>query len=438
MNTGKSFITYTIITGFALFSAFFGAGNLIFPPAIGLLAGSEWRPALFGFFLSGVLLPVLAFTAAVRAREKEDGIASDMGKTFSLLFTSVIMLCTAMITVPRTAATAHELSVVAIVGPSPEILTSCVYFIAVAYFSINPSTVMEKLGKYLTPVLLIVMAVIIVKGVLRPLGVPANTGVSGAFVFHDGFINGYQTMDVFGGLVVAGAIIATISELQPDDRRAQAAVAYSCGALAGLGLLLVYGGLIYIGATGSGIFEAHMDNVDLLVVLVEGLYQDYGALALACVAFFACLTTAIGLGAGASYFFSRATQGKLSYRNCVIAVCVVSVLISAMGVDTIIHYTEPILIFIYPSAIVLVLLNVFRCRWMNRGTFIGATYCTLVVGFVDMLAVPGETEGIAAYMMSVIEVLPFSALGLAWVVPAVVGGILGTLRYGFGKEIENI
>ncbi|MCL2010691.1 MAG: branched-chain amino acid transport system II carrier protein [Synergistaceae bacterium] len=435
MNTGKSFITHTIIMGFALFSAFFGAGNLIFPPAIGLLAGREWGPALFGFLLSGVLLPVLSFTAAVRVGEKEDGITSDMGKTFSILFTSVIMLCTGLlISVPRTAATAHELGVITIAGPSPQILTSCVYFVIVAYFSINPSTVMEKLGKYLTPVLLIVLAVIIVKGVLRPLGVPTDTGVPGAFVFQSGFIDGYQTMDVFGGFVIAGAIMATISKLQPDDRRAQSAVAYGCAALAGLGLLLVYGGLLYIGATGSGMLDGDMGNVDILIALVDGLFQDYGSLALACVAIFACLTTAIGLAAGTSFFFSQVTQGKLPYKVCVIANCVISAWLSVMGVDAIIHYAEPILAFIYPAAIVLVLLNVFRCRWMNRGTFLGATYCTLVVGFADMIAIPGENEGIGAYMTSVIEVLPFSALGLAWAVPAIVCGILGTLYYGFGKE----
>ena len=437
MNAGKNFIMHTVITGFALFATFFGAGNLIFPPAAGLLAGREWGLALYGFALSGALLPVLAVAAGVRAGEKEGGVASDMGKTFSILFTSVITLCTSLlITVPRTAATAHELGIVTIAGSSPQILTSCVYFLIVGYFSINPSTAMEKLAKYLTPVFLAIMVIIIAKGIFHPLGVPADTGVFGAFAFNFGFIDGYQTLDVFAGLVVSGAIIAMISTLRPDDRRAQALIAYGGAALCGLGLLFAYGGLIYIGATGSGMFDIGMGNVALLVALINGLFKEYGSSALAGIVIFACITTAIGLTTGASLFFSRVTQGKLPYRACVVATCVVSASLSTLGVDTIIHYAEPILVFIYPVAIVLVLLNVFRCRWMNRGTFLGAAYCTLVVGFTDMIAVMVEKEGfrIGGRITYAIKALPLSALGLAWAVPAIICGILGTLCYRFKER----
>jgi LIVCS family branched-chain amino acid:cation transporter len=436
MNVSKN-ITNTIIIGFAFFTALFGAGNLIFPPAIGVQTGGEWLSALIGFVLSGVMFPVLVLVAVARAGGTEEGISSEMGETFSVLFISVVMLCTSLlIAVPRTAAVTHELGVVTIFGDVPQILTSCVYFAIVFYFSLNPSTVVEKLGKYFGPILLVIMTVIIVKGVFHPLGVPFDTGFSGASAFHLGFVDGYQTLDVFCALVVSGAMIAAIAALQPDNRRAQVMMASGSALVAALGLLFIYGGLIYIGATGSDLFGIEMGNSAILIGLINALFRGHGSLILACAAIFACITTAIGLAAGASYFFSRVTKGKLSYKASVIIICVVSLLFSTLGVDAIIRYAEPILVFIYPTTIALVLLNVFRCRIMNRGTFFGVTYGTLAVGFVEMFPAMGLRE--EGYVVSAIEALPLFEYGLVWIVPAIVCGVLGTIGKAMEVRLRNV
>jgi LIVCS family branched-chain amino acid:cation transporter len=371
--------------------------------------------------------------AIVRAGGTEEGIVSEMGKTFSILFTIVVMLCTSLlIAVPRTAAVTHVIGIETLFGPTPQILTSSVFFAIVFYLSLNPSTVVEKVGKYLTPVLLIIMAIIIVKSIIYPLGVPADIDILSAF--RSGFIDGYQTLDVFGGLVFSGTVYAAVVALNPGNRDIQAKMAYGCAIIAGLGLLFIYGGLIYLGATGSDMFENNMGNAALLVALLDTLFKGLGPLALAFAVIFACLTTAISLTAGASHFFSRVTKGKLQYKVNVVIICVVSLLISTLGIDTIIEYAVPILVFIYPTAIVMVLLNVFRFSLINKGTFIGAGYSTLVIGFIEMLSTMGIEKSIIPHITATVERLPFAVHGFAWAAPAVICGVFGTLYYGLGKK----
>lgn len=426
MNAGNNVIK-TIIISFALFASFFGAGNLTLPSAIGLMAGREWGWALLGFTMSVALLPFLSFVAVARAGGTEEGIASGMGRAFSIFFTSVMILCTSLlVTVPRTAAVVHELGAVTIFGPIPQVLTSCIFFAMVICLSLNPSTVVEKVGKYLVPVFVLIMAVVIVKGVFYPIDIPADTGVHRALVLRSAFLDGYQTLNVFGGLVFSGAVFAAIAEHQPYNRRAQAMMVCGVAVLTGLSLFIIYGGLIYLGATGSGLFNIRMGYAAVLAALIDSLLFDgLGLPALIIATIFICSATAVGLTAGVSYFFSRVTDDRLSYRNCVVVFCAISLLISTIEADATTRYAVLILTLIYPATIVLILLNVFRCCLMNRGTFLGAGGSALVVSFLTMLpaAVP------------VIGAIPLSVHGLAWIVPAVICGILGTI---FCKIYERI
>lgn len=423
MSNNNGNISRTIIIGLALFASFFGAGNLIFPPAIGIAAGSGWHLALTGFVISGVILPVLSFVAVARANGTEEGVTAEMGKTFSYIFISIIMLCISLVVaVPRTAATTHELGLVPLFGPLPRILTAAVYFAIVLYFSINRTTAIEKIGKYLTPILVMILAVIVVESFRRPIGIPGDTGLVNPF--RKGFLDGYQTLDVFGGLVFSGAIFATIKSYVPDDRKTQIRMALGCTLIAGLGLFFVYGGLLHLGSTGTGQFAADMERPALLVGLINKLLGHIGPQSLACATIFACLTTAIGLTTGASYFFDRVTKGRLPYKINAVFICVASLFLSLGGVDKIIGYTVPILTFIYPATIVLVLLTVFRCRFINRGTFRGAVYVTLLIGLLQVLPTVGVH---IPAVTNLLNDLPLASDGFAWVTPAVLFGVLGTL-----------
>ena len=417
MNAGKNVIN-TIIVSCALFAFFlglFGAGGLILSPAIGLETGREWASAFLGFVMSGALLPILAFLAVVRAGGAE-GIASEMGKIFSILFTSVVMLCTLLSAV-------YELGIVTAFEPIPQFLTSCAFFAVALYLSLNLSTAVETVGKYLAPILIIIMTVIIVKGVLNPLDIPVDTGIPRVYALRSGLIGGYRTMDVYGGLVFSGAIIAAVAARQLDTQRTRIVITYGCAAVAGLGLVFIYGGLIYLGATGSSLFGAPMGNTVLLTGLIDALFKGFGPYGLAFTMILACLSAAVGLTAGASHFFSNVTKGKLSYKACVAVICAASLLLSAMEIDAITHCAAQLLVFIYPAAVVLVLLNVFRCRIIiNRGTFIGAVYGALAVGFLEMLP-----ENFMPHVSSALRLLPFYVDGFAWAVPAIACGIFGTL-----------
>ncbi|MDR2176179.1 MAG: branched-chain amino acid transport system II carrier protein, partial [Synergistaceae bacterium] len=181
-----------LIFGLALFSSFFGAGNLIFPPAIGLAVGDAWLPALLGFLISGALLPVCAFMAVFKSGGTEESVAKEMGRTFAVTFGTMIMFSGIFIVIPRTAGTTYEIGTTTLLGDVAPMYSALVFFFIVLYFTINQSTVIEKLGKYLTPFLVAMMVIIVVKGVFSPIGTPVSTGMTGAF--RKGFIDGYQTL----------------------------------------------------------------------------------------------------------------------------------------------------------------------------------------------------------------------------------------------------
>jgi len=434
MSAGRNVIN-SIIIGFALLACFIGAGNLVFTPAIGLIAGREWQLALFGFALPGVLLPVMAFVAVVRAGGTE-GVASEMGKTFSILFTTVAVLCTSLLAAaPRAAATIHELGVTAIFGPVPQILTTLVFFAAVLCLSLNPSAVVKIIGKYLAPVLLTIMAAVIVKGAVCPIDIPADTGIPRLFALRSGFMDGYRTMDAFAGLIFSGAIFAAIAAFSANQPNSRAQIIMACGAtvVAGLGFLFICGGLIYLGAAGSGMFDVNIGDAAILAGLFGAIFKWFGPFALACAAILASLATVVGLTAGASSFFSRVTKEKLPYKTGVVIICAASLLASILGDDATMRYAVQILTLLYPAAIVLIGFNVIRCCIINRGTFLGGVYAALIVSFLE--AFPAV---VGPYITSTIRVLPFFIHGLAWITPAIICGILGTIFYYFFGKAKSL
>ncbi|MEG0371090.1 MAG: branched-chain amino acid transport system II carrier protein, partial [Clostridium sp.] len=198
-----------IIVGFALFAMFFGAGNLIFPPTLGLATGDAWLPGMIGFLVTGIGLPLLGILAASKAGGSLEDVGNKVNGTFSRIFAVAIMLSIGpLFAIPRTAATTFEIGVQPFFGQSSTLMVaivSIIFFAVTVYFSINPSTVVEKVGKILTPVLLISLLVIIVKGIFSPMGDPISTGIEGSF--GRGFTDGYNTMDALASMVFAGIVI---------------------------------------------------------------------------------------------------------------------------------------------------------------------------------------------------------------------------------------
>lgn len=412
----------TIIIGFALFASFFGAGNLIFPPSIGIAAGDQWPVAMIAFIIAGIILPICSFIVVSRGDGTEEGIAKELGGTVSKIIIALIMICGSLIiVVPRTAAVTYEIGVTTFVPSFPKILTSVIFFAIVFVFSINKSSVMDKVGKFLTPVLLVAMAVIVIKGIVSPIAEPVDLGASG--VFSSSFIGAYQTLDAIGAIAFSGAIMGTIIGKGYTDKKSQRKMALQCAVVAGIGLLFIYGGLCYVGATGSGKYPADMDTTQLLLCLIDDLMGHTGMQILAVAVGFACLTTAIGSTAGFGSFFDRLTNGKIPYKVGVAVICIAGVLISTLSVDQIVNMALPVLLTLYPVVIALILLGLFKQAVPNgrTGMYAGFVYATFIVSFLETVGSYLGLEGLSV----AIGKLPLAGYGFAWLIPAVVCGVIG-------------
>lgn len=414
-----------IIIGFALFATFFGAGNLIFPPSIGIAAGDQWFTALIAFILSGIVLPMCTFIAVSQADGTEESIAKELGPLFSKVFVAAIMICgTIIIVLPRTAAVTYEIGITPFLPNVPPVIISAIFFLIVIYFAINPTTVMDKIGTFLTPVLLVMMGIIVFKGIFAPIGAPAALGAT--HVFKSSFVNGYQTLDALGAMGFSGAIMAAIIGKGYTDIKAQKRIALGCAGVAALGLLIIYGGLLYIGATGTSMFPADIEKTALLKGLVQKLLGNVGTTILAFAVIFACLTTAIGASAGAACFFERISDKRIPYKTSIIVMAAIGVLISTLKVEQIVNMAVPILLIVYPVVIVLVLLGIIKEKLpkYRKGIYRGAVYATLAVSVTEVLPMMGIKIEVLTKLVSS---LPFANLGFSWLTPAVLCAILGWL-----------
>lgn len=239
-----------IVVGFALFAMFLGAGNLIFPPTLGAIAGDQWIGALVGFILTGVGLPVLGVVAASKAGGKSTDVAKHLGEKPAMFLTFMIVICIGpLLAIPRTAAVTYEIGIKPLFPNASPIISAIVFFLITLFFTINSTKVIDKVGAILTPLLLVVLAVIILVGIFSPIGIPINTGNEHNFL--RGFEEGYQTMDALASLVFATIIIQSIADKGYDDLKDRIRITITAGIIAAMGLFIVYGGFLYLGATAS-------------------------------------------------------------------------------------------------------------------------------------------------------------------------------------------
>ena len=421
----KKTFTDVIVVGFALFAMFFGAGNLIFPPSLGLIAGDKWSIALIGFLLTGVGMPLLGILAVSKSGGTMENFAGKVSPTFAKILGTVIMLAIGpLLAIPRTGATTFEMGILPIFPNASPILVSAIFFAITLFFVISPSKVIDSIGKVLTPVLLITIGFIIFKGVTTPVGELAVTNLENPF--SRGFTEGYQTMDALGSIVLTSIVIAGLIAKGYTEQKQQMKLTVLSGIIAATGLLLVYGGLAYLGATAVNIFPADMGKTDLIINITALLLGDFGKIALGLVVGLACLTTAIGLTATAGEFFNKLTNNRVSYRTIVILITVFSAIVSNAGVETIVSFAVPLLVTVYPVAIALIVLSIFDGFIKSRGVYIGAVFGALLVSLFDALAAIGVN---ISSVQGIIGMLPFSTQGFGWIAPAVVCALIGALLF---------
>jgi len=413
----------TIIIGAALFAMFFGAGNLIFPPAIGMMAGDQWGLSLLGFILTGIGLPVLGVIAVSKAGGTINDLAGRVSPVFSKILGSIIILAIGpLLAIPRTGATVYEIGIQPLFGSINPLIVSVIYFSITLFFVIKPSGIMDKIGKILTPILLIVTITIIVKGILVPIGAPIKTVIS--MPFSKGFTDGYQTMDALGSIVMAGIVLVSLLEKGYKDKKEQISMTVNAGLIAGTGLLVIYGGLLYLGATSSSVFAADIPKSELIVNITNSVLGSMGQIGMCVVVSAACLTTSIGLTAIVGNYFTNLSGGRLAYGPLVIGTVSFSAIMAVIGVEQIVKLAVPLLVLVYPVAIILILLGLCDSYIKNKNIYKGAVTGALIVSSFDALAAMNVQVG---FLQDYVATLPFSAMGFGWVIPTIALATIASL-----------
>lgn len=424
----KSTLKDSLIIGFAVFAMFFGAGNLIFPAGIGLASGTQWPVALLATTLAAVVMPILGLMAAAKTGNGYEGICEPVGKWFyNVTFIFCVVFIVALANLPRTAATTHEMSIAPFFPQIPIQATVIVYFVITLFLAFDKNNIVDRIGKYLTPILLALMVIIIIKGFITPVGNAVETGQSN--VFGSAFTELYMTGDLFSGLMFSGIVVSSVIAKGYQEEKQRNSMLVKASVVAGIAFFAVYGGLLVIGANSGSAFDAGTDRTVLLTGITQKLLGNIGGAALAISVALACLSTASALVAVGSDFLSNICRNKIPYKAWVVILCVVGSLIGSLGVESIISLAGPVFLAVYPAGIVLTIVGLMGKLCPNRGAYKYSVIFALVCGCCDSLSALG-IPGISA----ITGALPLSGAGFGWVVPAVVGFIIGWVKYRLVPE----
>ena len=400
------------VLGFALFSMFFGAGNLILPPFLGFKSGSDWYLVIFGFAITAVVIPILGILAHARLQGTMYDFGKKVSPTFSLIYCFIVYAISISLPAPRTASVTHEMAIAPFFGSS-SLITSFVYFILVFLFVINRSKVLNLIGKFLTPLIIIILFLIIGIGIFSSHSVMTPSLFKTPIV--DGLLEGYQTFDAIGAIVVGGVLIISLNLKGLAKFEEKKELITKAGFIAGLGLLSIYGGLIIIGALYNSEFTEGISRTELLSGLSLQTLGNVGTLFLSVLVALACFTTAVGIITGtADYFKGLFKESQLAYIITAIVACILGVVVGQFDVHYIIKIAVPALMFIYPITIVLILLNVLPEKYASPITFKAVVFVTMLFSLTDFLNAIGYGEQIK----EIVDVIPLAQYSLGWVLPA--------------------
>ena len=422
MNKKHDFIA----VGFTIFAIFFGAGNLIFPPEIGINSGKDWFMSLLGFFISGIGLPLLGILALNKAGSLEK-FGEKIGSKFTNIYTALILICLGpIVAIPRTGASTYEMGILPNLGDSiSSVVFAVIFFSITLVLTLRPTKIVGYIGKVLTPIILVILSVIIIKGIFFTEHIFRDGTVNG---FSYGFINGYQPMDALGAPLTAVIAINAIVALGYNKDSDKKSILKKASIVSSIGFVFVYGGLLFLGAALGGYFPQNISQAELTIGIAHLILGNFGKIALGIAVAAACLTTAIGLTAMVGEFFSKLL--KVKYEIIVTIICVSSAIISIAGIGSIISLAVPILMIFYPIQIVLILFNIIGVE--SKLTYKITVYTTLVVSVLDVL----HTQFGVTALNGIFKFVPFASAGFAWIAPAVIAVVVSLVINIFTKEEE--
>ena len=434
-------IKQRILVAGTLFGMFFGAGNLIFPVHLGQLAGRNVVPAMVGFIITAVGIPILGVAAI--GNTHSDGLqalSSKVGRRYGYVFTCLLYLTIGpFFAIPRCATTSFTTGIAPMLGDAPQgaalLIFSLAFFAAVLFFSLRPAGITVWIGKLINPLFLVFLAVLVASALVRPSAGVASVEPAAAYqsgALFSGFIEGYGTMDAIAGLAFGIVVIDIIRSMGVTEDTDVAKDVLASGVLTGALMAVIYVATIVMGTQSRGLFETS-ENGGIALAQIAGHYLGgAGSMVLALTITFACLKTSIGLVTSCADAFCRMFPRALSYRAWAVVFTAFSFVVSNFGLSRIIEYSLPVLMFLYPLAITLILLALCG-GWFghDRAVYVSVTALTGVAALLDLIkSLPEGLRGAlgldgAAQMAE--RMLPFFSLNLGWVVPALIGLALGLL-----------
>ncbi|XVG95570.1 branched-chain amino acid transport system II carrier protein [Eubacteriales bacterium KG127] len=436
-----------ILLASMLFGMFFGAGNLIFPVHMGQLAGANMWPAVVGFCLTGVGLPLLGVAAL--GISKSEGLfhmSSMVGKKFAYFFTVALYLTIGpLFAIPRTATVSYQVGIAPFIPDSMSktglAIFSFIFFAAVLFFSLKPSGIMTWIGKILNPVFLVFLGILIVAVFVSPMGSVNSNPPMDNYIeksFFTGFLEGYNTMDALASLAFGIVLIDSIKRLGVNTPKQISLSTIKAGVLSVILMAAIYCALTIAGAQSRGVIGMTEDGGIALSLIAKHYFSKLGALILGSTITFACLKTAIALVTACGETFSKILPMKWSYKAYAIGFSVFSFALANVGLSNIIAYSIPVLIFLYPLTIVLIFLGLVGGLFNYNKTVFSVTMTfTVLAAILDLIkALPlpasvtgGVFKGLFEVFKSISAALPFNDFGMGWIVPATIGFVLGLAIY---------
>lgn len=430
-----------VLIGSLLFGLFFGAGNLIFPVQMGQLAGNHSLHATIGFLITGVGLPLLGVIgAALSQSESLFDLAKPVNRLYSILFTCMLYLTIGpLFAIPRTASVAFT------VGLKPFIeeeylqfglfLFSLIFFVVTLYFSLRPGRILDWVGKYLTPIFLVLLFILIIATYVNPMGQVSQYAPQGNYMdqpLFTGILDGYNTMDALASLAFAIVITTNIEKLGVRSPKQKAMETLKSGLVCLVGMSVIYASLAYMGASSLGSVSSADNGGTIMSMVSEHYFGFLGKVLLAAIVTVACLKTAIGLITSCSQMFSELFPRSISYNKYAIVFTAFSFIIANFGLNKIIRLSVPVLMFLYPLAITLIILSLLSpiinkqrdiYRWTTIFTVLAASFdfCNaLPTGLKETTVMKGMIGYAHRY-------LPGFDYGFGWVIPAFGGFMIGAI-----------
>lgn len=442
MTAKKLTLRQKILVAGTLFGMFFGAGNLIFPVHLGQMAGRNVLPAMIGFIITAVGIPIFGVAAiGVTHSDGLQTLSSKVGKGYGVFFTCLLYLTIGpLFAIPRCATTSFTTGVAPMLtDPAKEplalLLFSAVFFALVLFFSLKPGKITVWIGKIINPIFLIFLAVLVIRALIHPGAAVADVEPEAAYetgAFFSSFIEGYGTMDAIAGLAFGIVVIDVIRRMGVSDDDAVARDVLGSGVLTGILMAIIYVLTILMGAQSRGLFELSANGGIALTEISEHYFGKAGMLILAITITFACLKTSIGLVTSCSETFVKMTRGRISYPVWAIVFTLFSFAVSNVGLSAIIEYSVPMLMLIYPPAIALIVLA-FIGRFFDHDravyicVMIGTWAAAILDGLKTLPAALQQGLHLGALVAFCKQNLPLFSQNLFWLIPAVIGFIVGML-----------